>query len=214
MPSLARRLGSSALAAGLALGAWTAATAEASLPQAAADARHTATQVCGACHGADGNSPNSAVPSLAGQNPEYLYDQLLQFAAQGHRRANGVMGAMAVNLSHEQMRALADYFSYQTLKPVPLSGRSAAAKGEAIYQDGIARRGVPACASCHGSRGEGLAPSFPRLAGQHAPYVEAELKQFRDGRRASDPHAFMRAISSRLSNAEIEQVADFVARLR
>jgi len=185
-----------------------------SLPHAAAAARSTAEQVCAACHGADGNSPTAAVPSLARQNADYLYDQLLQFAAQGRRRANGVMGAIAVNLSREQMRALADYFSYQRLEPADPGEPPLSKRGEAIYRDGIERKDVPACASCHGPRGEGLAPSFPRLAGQHARYLDIQLRQFRDGRRASDPQASMRKVAANLSDADIAAVAKFAARLR
>ena len=191
------------------------AEAAGSLPQAAAEARLTADHVCAACHGADGNSPRGDVPSLAEQSPDYLYDQLQQFAAQGHRRASGVMGAIAVNLSAEQMRALAEYFSYQRLLPAPMPlEQRPTSRGAAIYRNGIARHDVPACASCHGEWGRGLGSSFPRLAGQHAPYIASQLRDFRDGRRASDPHASMRTISSRLSDADIQAVADYVAAIR
>ncbi len=177
------------------------------------DARLIVTQVCAACHGADGNSIGGAIPSLAQQGADYLYDQLLQFAAQGHRRANGVMGAMAVNLTPQEMRSLADYFSYQTLKPTP-PDMSSTTRGKSIYLGGIPGKNVPACASCHGSGAEGLAPAFPRLAGQHAPYIVIQLRQFRSGSRASDPRALMRTLSAKMSDAEMDAVAHYVAGLR
>ena len=183
-------------------------------PHAPVDARQIVGAVCAACHGADGNSSGEEYPVLAQQGAAYLYDQLVQFAAQGRRRASGVMGAIAVNLSLPEMRALADYFSHQDLKPKPTDADPAAvARGESIYLDGIADRNVPACASCHGVRGQGLPAAFPRLAGQHARYVAAQLREFRAGRRASDPSAQMRVVAAGLSDADMEAVAQYVAAL-
>jgi cytochrome c553 len=177
-------------------------------------AKQIVSEVCASCHGADGNSSNPAYPSLAQQGAAYLYDQLTQFAAQGHRRASGVMGAMAVHLSAPEMRSLADYFSHQALEPAAPVKAQLAARGASIYLAGIAGKNIPACASCHGLRAEGLPPAFPRLAGQHAEYVDTQLRQFRAGSRASDADAMMRTLAARLSDAEMNAVAQYVANLR
>ena len=182
--------------------------------RADADAPRLARQVCAACHGAHGNSSRAEVPSLAGQGEAYLRDQLRQFAAQGGRRASGVMGAIAVNLSPAQMDTLADWFAHQRLEPRPTSVlHETAAAGEAIWFGGLAERRVAACASCHGLQAMGAPAAYPRLAGQRADYVARQLRQFRSGRRASDASAQMRDIAARLSDAEIDALASYVARL-
>src|SRR5262249_15925760 len=77
-------------------------------------------KVCAACHGADGNSPTSANPKLAGQIPEYLQKQLGNFKSVGGKKAereSPVMGGMAAGLSDGDIRDVAAYFSAQTPKP-------------------------------------------------------------------------------------------------
>ena len=173
-----------------------------------------ASQVCAACHGERGNSTRPQTPTLAGQGAAYLEAQLHLFAAQGRHRASGVMGAMALQLTPAQMHDLAEYFSHQRLEPVAGQEARLAAKGESIWFEGIADSDVPACAACHGVRGQGLPSAFPRLAGQHAAYVQTQLREFRSGARASDPRALMRSVAAKLSDAEMQAVAQYVATLR
>ena len=186
---------------------------DATAPPADVDASRLVHQVCAACHGVEGNS-GPGYPVLAGQGAAYLYDQLRQFAAQGRRPEGGVMGAVAVNLSEPQMRAAADYFSRQALVPAPASAQSPGGKGATIFYEGIAQQGVPACASCHGVRGEGLPPKFPRLAGQHAWYLAQQLERYRDGTRITDRKALMRHVGEGLSGQDIAAVAQFAAQVR
>ena len=183
----------------------------------AAKAQAIVTQVCAACHGADGNSQIAANPKLAGQIPEYLHKQLTTFKAAGGKkaeRANPVMAGMAANLSPEDMRNLAAYFSGQTAKPGAAKSKDLVALGQKIYRGGIAGKGVAACASCHGPNGAGMPSQYPRVSGQHAEYVEVQLKAFRAGERANDPNSSMRLVAAKLSDREIQAVADYVAGLR
>jgi cytochrome c553 len=181
--------------------------------------RALAQHVCAACHGVDGNSVDPQYPKLAGQYGRYLYDQLLAFKAQGHRRASGVMGAIAVDLSDAQMRDAATYYAAQiprgTGAPhVPLTDRLLA-RGESIYRQGIGRdRAVPACASCHALSGNGLAPEFPRLAGQHARYVVKQLDEFRSERRNSNPNQMMSEVAHKLTDRDIRAVAGYIATMQ
>ena len=179
--------------------------------------RSSVQSVCSACHGADGNSTDPNVPKLAGQNAQYLYAQLLAFKAQGGRRASGVMGAMAVNLTDAEMRNTAAYFAAQLSKPTP-PGTVAAEKlltqGESIYRQGISSSpAMPACASCHALSGAGLPPEFPRLAGQHAQYLVKQLGEFRSGLRTSDPNRLMARVAHKLTDRDIDAVSQYVARL-
>lgn len=182
-----------------------------------AKAQAIVNQVCAACHGADGNSPLSANPALAGQHPEYTYKQLLNFRSQDGKppeRSSPVMGGMVANLAAEDLTNLAAYFAAQ--KPIPRAARDAelAKLGQAIYRGGVSSKAVPACAGCHAPNGAGIPGQFPRLAGQHAEYTEAQLKAFRSGERANDPNRMMRLIAERLSDREIRAVAEYIAGLR
>lgn len=183
----------------------------------AAKAQVIVNQVCAACHAADGNSQIAVNPKLAGQIPEYLYKQLTNFKAATGKKAerdNPVMAGMAAGLSAEDMRNLAAYFAGQAAKPGAAKSKDLVALGQRIYRGGIASEGVAACASCHGPNGAGMPAQYPKLSGQHAEYIALQLKAFRSGARANDPAASMRGMAGRLSDREIEAVADYVAGLR
>lgn len=182
-----------------------------------AKAQQIVTQVCAACHGADGNSAIPVNPTLAGQHPEYLLKQLMNFKSQGGKpaeRVNAVMGGMAAPLSAEDMGNLAAYFAGQKPKPRAARDPELAKLGQSIYRGGIVAKGVAACAACHSPNGAGIPSQFPRLAGQHAEYVAAQLKTFRSGERANDPNSMMRMIAAKLSDKEIAAVAEYIAGLR
>jgi cytochrome c553 len=189
------------------------------LPQGdPAQGRAVAEHVCVACHGVDGNNADPARPRLAGQSARYLYEQLLVFHSQGERRANGVMGAIAVNLSDAEMRDVAAWFSRQPVQDTPPQvnvGADLLRRGEKIYRRGIVGSpSVPACASCHALSGAGLAPEFPRLAGQHEAYLVQQLDNFRSGRRTSNPNELMARVAHKLTDADIAAVAAYIARMR
>src|SRR3970282_2105755 len=176
-----------------------------------------ARQTCVACHGADGNSVAPANPKLAGQHTNYLYKQLTDFKAQGGKRAareNALMAGMVANLSNVDMRALAAYYAAHKLKPAAAGDKDLAALGQKIWRGGIADKNVAACAGCHGPDGAGIPGQYPRLAGQFAGYVDAQLTLFRAGGRANDPNGMMRGVAARMSDEEIKAVAEYTAGLR
>ena len=173
--------------------------------------------VCVVCHGADGNSPAAANPNLAGQGAEYLYKQLVNFKAADGKpaaRNNAIMAGMVAALSDEDMRNLAAWFSGQKLKPAAATDEAKIALGQKIWRQGDFRKGVPACAGCHGPSGAGLPAQYPRLAGQYAEYTEAQLKAFRSGERNNDPEMMMRMVAAKMSDTEIQAVAEYAAGLR
>lgn len=182
-----------------------------------AKAQQIVTQVCAACHAADGNSAITMNPSLAGQHPEYTYKQLMNFKPQGGKpaeRNNGVMAGMVANLSEDDMKNLAAYFAAQKVKPGVARDAKLVKQGEAIYRGGVAAKGVPACASCHSPNGAGMPAQFPRLAGQHAEYTASQLKAFRVGQRANDAAQMMRGVAAKMSDQEIAAVSEYIAGLR
>jgi len=173
-----------------------------------------AAQVCAACHGADGNSTGGAYPKLAGQHAEYLVKQLHDFKSQGGKpplRVNPIMAGFAAALSDQDMINVAAWFSSQTPKPGYAHDAKTVELGRSIWRGGIASRGVPACAACHGPTGQGIPVQYPRLSGQWAEYIVAQLDAFGQGtRNNSDP---MHAIAHRMSDDEVKAVADYAAGL-
>lgn len=174
-------------------------------------------QVCAACHGADGNSVIPANPSLAAQHPEYTLKQLVNFKPRNGKsaeRASPIMSGMVANLTDDDMANLAAYFARQKPRPGAASDPDLVKQGQEIYRGGILTKNVAACAGCHSPDGAGVPAQFPRLAGQHAEYVEGQLKAFRSGERANDPNGMMRAIAARLSDREIKAVSEYISGLR
>lgn len=178
----------------------------------ASKASQTASQVCAACHGADGNSAIAMYPKLAGQHPEYLTKQLDDFKSGA--RKNPVMAGIAATLTPEDMVNLGAYFAAQPPKGGVAKSNGPGSLGEKIYKSGIPGAGVPACASCHGPNGAGIPVQFPRLSGQHADYTVAQLKAFRAGERDNDGAKMMRMIASKLSDQDIAAVADYIQGLK
>lgn len=163
---------------------------------------------CVACHQADGNSTNAEYPKLAGLGAGYIYKQLKEFKS--GEREDAVMAGMVAGLSDQDMRDLAAFYSDQTMSG-GTANEELVALGEQIFRAGNKATGVSACMACHGPAGGGNVPAnFPRLAGQHAEYVERELGLFAAGDRANDPGQMMRNIAGRMSEEEIEAVSSYI----
>ncbi|MDR3096329.1 MAG: cytochrome c4 [Paraburkholderia sp.] len=172
-------------------------------------------QVCAACHGADGNSSGGAYPKLAGQHAEYLVKQLKDFKPQpGGKppaRNNPIMVGFASALSDQDMINVAAWFASQTPKPGFAHDAKTVPVGQKIWRAGIADKGVPACAACHGPTGQGIPIQYPRLSGQWSEYIVAQLQAFQQ--RTRNNNEPMRDIAHRLSDDEIKAVADYAAGL-
>jgi cytochrome c553 len=166
--------------------------------------------VCASCHGADGNSAAPENPKLAGQHPEYLYKQLMEF--KNGKRKNAIMQGFAATLSDEDMRNIAAWAASQKAKPGFAKDKALVAAGERIYKGGIQDRQIAACAGCHSPSGAGLPSQYPRLAGQHADYIASSLKAYRDGSRTNN--AIMTGVAAKMNDREIKAVADYLAGLR
>jgi len=164
--------------------------------------------ICLACHGPMGNSIVPLWPKLAGQHPEYVYKQLMDFKA--GNRANAQMSPMAAPLTEQEMRDLAAYYASQT-QTGGAADPALAELGKKIYRAGNPESGVPACSGCHGPAGMGMGlAKFPRISGQHADYTKQTLTYFRDGTRANDPNGMMRGVAARLTDKEIAAVAQYL----
>ncbi len=165
-------------------------------------------QACFACHGVNGVSTNPAWPKLAGQGADYIAKQLADFKS--GKRTEPLMVAQVAGLSPQDMADLGAFFAAQ--KPdIGAADEKLVELGQKIYRGGNKETGVSACMACHSPTGAGNPPAkFPRLGGQHAPYVVKALKDFRSGKRTNDPAKMMQNIAAHMSDAEIEAVASYV----
>jgi cytochrome c553 len=111
------------------------------------------------------------------------------------------------------MKNLGAYFSGQKPAPAAAKDKDLVAKGEKIYRGGIMATGIPACAGCHGQNGAGIPAQYPRLAGQHGEYIEAQLKIFRTSERTNDPNKMMQGVAARMSDADIKAVSEYISGL-
>jgi cytochrome c553 len=121
------------------------------------------------------------------------------------------MQPMAAALAPDDMRALGLYFSRQRSEPHPLADAGLAERGREIYAKGGAATKVDACIGCHGERGHG-SDKLPRLAGQVATYLAAQLRSFGARERTND-NAVMHTIAAKMTPAEIRAVAEYLSGL-
>lgn len=166
---------------------------------------------CIACHGVGGVSINAEWPSLAGQGEAYLYKQLVEYQAE-EGRSNILMAPMIMDLTDQDMRDISAYYA-SLAAPVGIAKDGSVELGEAIYRGGS--EGIAACVGCHGPAGRGNpAAKYPGLAGQHAVYIAGQLRMFRSEERSNDSNQMMRGLAHRMTDPEIDAVAEYIAGLR
>ena len=203
--------------AALATWAWLAGTSAGVQAQDMAGNNETARRalhVCATCHGEGGRSASPAFPALAGQPAMYTARQLRDFRAQQRAEtdAKAYMWGVSALLDDATIDALAEHYAAQT----PLAGRhakvpaAALSLGRQIFEQGIPKEGIRACASCHGDKAEGAA-GFPRLAGQHATYLASQIKLF--GTRLRPHGVLMKAETANMTPARTQAVAAYLQSL-
>jgi cytochrome c553 len=183
---------------------------------------------CVTCHGAQGEgNAASGFPRLAGQSAWYMSEQLDSYA--DSRRKNPIMEPIAKALSDSERRAVSAYYAdlktpAATASPAPGTSAppaatgakpasSGAGRGETLYVSGDESLRVQGCVNCHGPGGAGEPPTYPYLAGQHASYLAAALREFKNGTRTNDPSGQMPYIARQLSDSDIDAVSAYLAQL-
>lgn len=186
----------------------------AGLVDGSADAGKAKAITCAACHGPDGNSVNPVWPSIAGQHPTYIVDQLQAF--KNGTRNEPLMLGQAMMLTDEDMRDLAVYFSELPAATKAVANPATLDHGERLYRGGSRDNNTPACIACHGPNGRGNpAASYPTLKGQYAVYIAAQLRAYASGARRSDGATrVMRDIAAKLSEEDIVAVSSYVQGLQ
>ncbi|MGY3342230.1 MULTISPECIES: c-type cytochrome [unclassified Bradyrhizobium] len=170
-------------------------------------------EYCKTCHGlsAQGYRGWFPMPRLAGQQPQYLENQLRAFIER--RRTNPVMQNVAHVLSPSMVSALAAQLKALDPKPIGGAPRAPSAVGKRIYEEGLPESNVPACAACHGSDGKGQ-NEIPRLAGQLYEYTVGQLTgwtKVRGQGSAVDTSAIMAPTAHNLTRSQVEAVAAYVS---
>ena len=170
--------------------------------------------LCTGCHNENGNSTVPEFPKLAGLDPVYITKQINDFKK--YKRVSEIMGPMAAQIPDADVPKLAAYFSKQkrtTGTTDVVIDAKLASQGQQIYDDGIVNSAVPACAGCHGEKGEGT-ELFPRLAGQHTVYLMTQMNNFKNIVRNNDAKKVMRAVTSRMTEQEMKAVAEYITSLK
>lgn len=180
-----------------------------------AERGQAAAAVCAACHQADGSGNHlpggESWPRLAGLDAGYLAKQLHDFRE--GRRVNASMQPFAAMLSEQQVADVAAYYSQLPVTPGEASEVDEAllARGERLALRGDWDAYVVSCQSCHGPGNRGVGATFPGIAGQHAGYLEAQLRAWQAGERGNDPQHLMGAIAARMSDEDIRAVSAWLA---
>lgn len=166
-------------------------------------------QRCTECHGPTGQGSNSQFPKLSGQNADYLVQQMFNFKS-GARKSS-VMAPQLADLTGDEIIRLARHFSGERLIPEVTTDKALIEAGREIFMKGSPERGVSACAACHGPTARG-GQMLPRLAGQHADYIELQLRRFIERSRTTD-QTLMHSVASKMTDAEVRAVSYFLSGL-
>lgn len=172
----------------------------------------TKSELCQGCHGEVGLSLEDLIPNLAGQYAPYIAKQLRNF--QSGARTHQIMSAMATTINDAELIDIAAYFASQ--KKMQGNGKGDNPVAKNLFLKGDASRGIQACVTCHGENGKGLAPNvstYPVIGGQHKDYLRAQLIHWRSGERSNSPDGVMNKIAKSLTDAEIEDLTDYLAGL-
>jgi cytochrome c553 len=160
-------------------------------------------QLCAACHGEDGNSTNPQIPSIAGQPKLFLENQLILFREE--LRKSDQMLPVVKGLKDPDIIKLAEHFS-----KLPAKGMETGKPDPALVKRGTERAKELRCGICHLADFSGQ-NQIPRLAGQREAYLEAEMRAYRDGKRAGGD-TIMAAALYGVSDADIKALAHYLSR--
>ncbi len=169
-------------------------------------------QTCAACHGQEGISPSASFPHLAGQQMSYTAKQIMDIR-DGHRMVPEMAGQVD-DFSDQDAWDVAKFYAEQdaNLGQVdPDDNAEQLARGEELYRAGDMAKGIPACAACHTPTGEGIGSAvYPALSGQFVEYTVSTLQDFAASERDNDPANIMRDIAAKMSDDDMEAVANYV----
>jgi cytochrome c553 len=154
---------------------------------------------CAACHGDVGITKTPGIPSLVGQEPQYLATAMGEY--KDGQRKNDTMKAMIAPVTNANMADIALFYALQS----PDRAQTPA-PGNASAGEGLSAR----CSACHGAQGVSGNPSSPSLAGQDAQYLAGALHGYQNGTRGNTT---MKALVGTLDDTAIKNLAAYYASL-
>jgi cytochrome c553 len=92
---------------------------------------------------------------------------------------------------------------------VPAKPKADPAAGETLYSSGDSTRGVVACITCHGPKGQSAVGTWPKLSAQHAAYLTKQLRNYKDGTRANP---IMMGMSAALTDQDMQNISSYLAK--
>ena len=152
---------------------------------------------CKACHGLDGKGIAPAIPNLAAQREQYLFNSLKEY--KDGKRAHAALKNMTYNMSEADLRNVAAYFA--SLPPIT-NAATTDVKHSSPYEQG--KVAAAACTKCHGEDGNSTVPGTPTLAGQQPHYLVDAIQEYHRGDRSIDP---MRSSLRESDNLKLESLA-------
>jgi cytochrome c553 len=169
-------------------------------------------ELCFGCHGENGNSFETQIPKLAGQYGTYIAKQVRNY--QASTRTHMIMSSMVETVSDSDLADIAAYFASQPM----MKGEHPSDNklGKKLFENDDLSRMVVRCSNCHGATGKGLNPDnpvYPVIGGQHKEYLLGQLLNFKKGLRNNSPGGVMNITMHRLSDAEIEALAEYISGL-
>ena len=159
--------------------------------------------LCNACHGPNGNSQNSEIPSLAGM-PALSIANTLFYYREGNRK-NPIMSPIASTLSNAEMKDVAAYYASQARTVSYMTKPENIEAGAKLTQQYN-------CTQCHGPNLLGV-QHIPRIAGQNHDFLLTQLKGFKAMTRA-DMDGNMSSAVSAVKIEDLVLISDYVAGLK
>lgn len=178
------------------------------------DAPRIVTTYCSGCHGVDGNAQLPYFPKLAGLDPTYAEKKLTEFketasppvdelywlalrdigakkdAGKATRNERINMEGVAHAANSEVTKEAVLWYAKQPPARGHSANKALIEQGREFFTKGLPAQKILPCMTCHGPDAQGQGPA-PRLAGQNAAYMEAQLDKFRKGDRRHAPEMTM-----------------------
>lgn len=156
-------------------------------------------RTCNNCHGLDGVSAGTTMPSIGGLPKAYLSRVMKQWKYD--ERGAATMNRIVKGFSDDEIDALAAYFAAKRWVPKPQKASTGNLKiGHSVVREN--------CEDCHGVTGNDPDVDAPRINGQWAGYMALELEKYRDPEFVM-PHRRMNKTIDRLKASEVRPVADY-----
>jgi len=182
-----------------ALGVILALVAASASSTSAADDIEAKLQICGSCHGKDGEPGDPTTPIIWGQQQAYLEKQLKDYKS--GVRDSQIMSSLAESLTNEEVPQVAAFLAGKSW-PHPTGGGTAKSPPDAVLS----------CQTCHQANflgGLAAGETTPRLAGQTREYLMDAMRSFANGER--DDNAAMSALMKGVSSTDREAIARYLS---